>query len=70
MKKSIWKSRTLWGIAIILAGRYIDIPPELKETLPDSIPFAIEQIITGLGTLLAIYGRLKADKNLTLPWKK
>jgi hypothetical protein len=68
-------SKTLWGTLITAAATVIPalapaigvvLPADMITTFGDQAMTAV-QAVTGLfGTLLAIYGRLKADTPLTL----
>ena len=61
--KSWWQSKTIWGTLItsgsLLANNFgIPVPGEVSTGLLDAVPAA-----TGLaGTVLAVYGRAKADR--------
>ena len=61
--KPLWQSKTLIGLAVALAGPWL--ARKFGLTLTDAAQQAIvEQIITGMGGALAVYGRLKADTAL------
>lgn len=76
-KKPFYYSKTLWGLAILVLGRYADIPEEVKEILPIVGPEMIQHIVDAVGIALMLIGRWKAEKKLTilpshapLPWRK
>lgn len=61
--KPWWQSKTVWGGAIALAagvaGAFgLSIGPDEQEALAS----AIVGVASGVGGLLAIYGRIKASK--------
>ena len=63
--KAWWQSKTIWGglvaIGSALAGvAGIAISPELQ----DEIVALVMVIAGGVGGLLSIYGRIKADKEI------
>lgn len=69
--KKPWRSKTLWGVAVMVAAIFIDIPDEIKQVIPIVLPDAIDQIIGGIGAILAVYGRCKSDSKIdVLPWRK
>lgn len=66
-------SRRAIGVIIVVAGLFIDIPPEL----PGMADKALEALFVLIGVATSVYGYLKRDKKLTilpssadLPWKK
>lgn len=65
--KGAFKSKTIWGIIIAGLGtfevgrRVIEATGLTPET---GIEFT-DQALQGLGALLAVYGRIKADKPLS-----
>lgn len=59
--KGILASKTFWGLVLMLAARFV---PALSGVSADELAQAFELILTGLGTLIAIYGRITATKKI------
>ena len=75
------RSRRFWGVVIMVAGYFVEVPPELQTEAPEQIIEAIDGIVMAIGALWTIYGYFKRDKKLTvlpralkdsegLPWRK
>ncbi len=63
--KSWWQSKTVWGgiIAFVagIAGAFgIDIPGTEQAAISE----AVYAVAVGVGSLLAVYGRLKANRKI------
>jgi len=64
--KKWWQSKTIWGaiitlIAVIAQLFGVKIDPALQQQLVTQIT----TIAAGVGGLLALYGRIKADKRIS-----
>ncbi len=56
-RKPFYASKTVWGLAIAALGIYA---PRYSNLLPGSL----DQLVTGVGLLTALYGRWVATKPL------
>jgi uncharacterized protein (DUF697 family) len=70
MEKSLLKSKTFWGgavlfVAMILKIFGIELTPEDQAAAPELIATAIDAVSALVGFVLVIYGR----KNAVLPIK-
>ncbi|MEM4234448.1 MAG: hypothetical protein QXU75_04815 [Candidatus Methanomethylicaceae archaeon] len=59
--KGLLTSKTFWGLVILLAARFV---PALADVSGEEIAHAFDLILTGVGALLAIYGRVVATKKI------
>ena len=66
-KKPWWKSKTIIGGAVVLVvtiaealGLVGDISPDDKALVTDNIL----KVLTGIGGVVAIYGRVKAEQKI------
>lgn len=75
-KKFFLKTRRFWGAAVMMAGLFVDMPPEVEAGLPDLAPELVDNIDSLIGMLVAWWGYAKRDpeKKVTvkpdLPWLK
>lgn len=59
-KKSFLNSKTVWGLFAV-AVPYLDSVYQYANSLPDGmLPQGAAVVVTGLGWLLAMYGRVVA----------
>lgn len=59
--KGLLASKTFWGLVLLIAARFV---PDLGVVSGDELAQAFELILSGVGTLLALYGRIKARKTI------
>ena len=70
--KPFWKSRTLWGGGLIVgawalsAFGGIDIPEGEQAAMLDNVMAALDEIGAIAGTILVLFGRVNAQKKLSL----
>ncbi len=73
--KPWWASRTIWGAGIagasVLGGIAFgfQLDPETQRVVADQATAFVTAGVALLGTLLAIYGRVKASRTVTLTKK-
>ena len=62
--KAFWKSRTLWGIAIATIGALV--PDLIPQSIQDCAQKGVGggDIAVAAGSLLAVWGRFKAETKL------
>ena len=63
--KAWWQSKAVWGalitlVAVIAQLFGVQIDPELQQQAVNQVT----AIAAGIGGLLALYGRIKADKKI------
>ena len=59
--KKWWQSKTIWGLAITA----VSIAAPKYKPIADVLPSVAENFGEALGLILAGYGRLKAEKQIT-----
>lgn len=74
--KPFWQSRTLWGIAIVALSQFspavaalleaTGVGPALDPATTTAVQTGVEQIMTGIGAVLALFGRIRADRPLSV----
>ncbi len=62
MNKSPFKSKTMWGIATMVAGYVAPMVLTRVGIPPDQQPEIINSALTLGGAVLAVYGRIKAGQ--------
>lgn len=63
--KNFLSSKTVWGL-LTIAVPYLDSVYQYASNLPEGvIPPGAAVVVTGLGWLLALYGRTVANKPLS-----
>jgi hypothetical protein len=60
--KPLLKSKTFWGIALMVAAYVL---PSVAELTPDDMLYAVTQITEAVGAVLAIVGRVMAKGPIT-----
>ena len=64
--KSLLQSKTIWGL-LAIAVPYVDHIYQYAANLPDGVlPQPVAIAVTGLGWLLAFYGRMTATKPISV----
>lgn len=63
--KNFLASKTIWGVVVTLAGVF-GVADLLPENFADRMTDAINLGISLVGAVVAIYGRFKADKPVTV----
>ena len=69
--KPFWKSKTLWGVvitAVAFIARLVfkaEVPEDFQATATDQAIEAVTAVSILVGTILALFGRAKADTKLT-----
>jgi hypothetical protein len=58
--KAWWRSKTIWGLAITA----ISIAAPKYQPIAQLLPPVVDQVGEIVGLLVALYGRLKAEKPL------
>ncbi len=62
-----WQSRAIWGALIVIVAQGLRLAGiELGEAEQQQLVDAALNIVTALGAALAIYGRVRARKAVTL----
>lgn len=64
--KSIFASKTFWGLAFIAASHFV---PRLAILSADEQNAIVQHVMEFVGFALALYGRLTAKTTLTLTGK-
>lgn len=63
--KAWWQSRTVWaGLVALFAGVAGMVGYVIDSDMQESIVALATGIVSGIGGLLAIYGRIKASKQI------
>ena len=67
--KKWYKSKTIWGgiitiFSLLLSLKGIQIDEQTRQILIDQLTATASAIGTLIGSLLAIYGRIKAEKKI------
>jgi hypothetical protein len=66
--KAFWKSKTVWGV-LLAAIPGVGVPLSaavLSIPQAEEVPAELQAIVAGIGAILAIYGRYKADGQLSI----
>lgn len=62
--KGLLKSRTVWGVIIMIAGSLLGWSTEVQTEITDSAMLIVSAVLEAGGAALAIYGRVKATKTI------
>lgn len=62
--KSFLASKTLWGVLLMVAGSVLGF--NVPEGVDQELANISSTVLEAVGAILAIYGRLKAEKKLGL----
>lgn len=65
--KSIFKSKTIWGVLLMVIGSVFGF--NIPEGVDQEIANIATTVIEAVGAALAVWGRIKADKKLTVTGK-
>jgi hypothetical protein len=72
MTKKPWASKTIWGAGMLLVSMIlgqlfdVEIGMEEQEAVVDQIIYGIEAGTAVVGWLMVVYGRIVAEKAITL----
>lgn len=67
-QKNILESRTIWGVIVMALPVMLELllGVEISDETAEGLQAHAESIITAIGGLLAIWGRLRANKPVGL----
>lgn len=65
--KSVLKSKTIWGVLLMIAASVFGLT--VPEGVDQEIANIAASVVEAIGAGIAIFGRLKASKKVTLTGK-
>ena len=62
--KGLLSSKTVWGVIVMVIGTALGWGAEAQEVITTSVMLIVSGVLEILGAVLAIYGRIKAEKRI------
>jgi membrane protein DedA with SNARE-associated domain len=64
--KGLLQSKTIWGVIITILGAILGWGSETQAVLTDQTMLVVSAVVQAIGAVIAIIGRIKADKKVTV----